>query len=522
MAKAVVARQQGDKYQARLFWREAARLFIPSRKVVRVGYEVEDAGGFDDVAVEYDPPIRGEHGEPLKGDFYQVKFHVDHNGAVAWEAMMDPAFVGRKKESLLQRLHAAQKAFAPEGEGYRFYFVTTWGFDPNDPLKGLIDNGGGIRMEKLFDGTTDRSVMGAIRKNWREHLQLRSDEELQVVLRPLRILASFSGLDRLGDEMAIALHSAGLVPPEADERTSRYEVLIEKLHEEGRTWFTKEDLHEICDEEGLIAGEPEECDPALHVGVRSFLQGTEHLEDSADVLVCLLRHFQGRYVVDPSLWATTIFPSLQNALQGAAATERLLHLHLATHTSLAFAAGAALDPKQGARIAVVQHLRSGKRVWNPSANHDGNFEGLWTWGQVPVHGEGRDVALAVSVTHDVLQDVEDYVQRELPQVGRILSASVVPQPHSTSVRNGTHALKLAQSLTRWLRVTRTIEERRGRLHLFMAAPNAFACFLGQHARALGPLILYEYDFDTGSPGAYSPSLAFPTSVENEVGRSPSP
>jgi hypothetical protein len=43
-------------------------------------------------------------------------------------------------------------------------------------------------------------------------------------------------------------------------------------------------------------------------------------------------------------------------------------------------------------------------------------------------------------------------------------------------------------------------------HLFVAAPNGFTFFLGQLARPLGALRLYEYDFGAGMPGAYAPSI----------------
>ena len=46
----------------------------------------------------------------------------------------------------------------------------------------------------------------------------------------------------------------------------------------------------------------------------------------------------------------------------------------------------------------------------------------------------------------------------------------------------------------------------GRVHLFIAGPNAFAFFLGQNQPAFGPVTLYEWDFDGLRDRNYSPSL----------------
>ena len=46
---------------------------------------------------------------------YQVKFHVAMDGALTAEALMDPNFINAKSTSILQRLQAIQRLFAPRG-----------------------------------------------------------------------------------------------------------------------------------------------------------------------------------------------------------------------------------------------------------------------------------------------------------------------------------------------------------------------------------------------------------------------
>ena len=46
-----------------------------------------------------------------------------------------------------------------------------------------------------------------------------------------------------------------------------------------------------------------------------------------------------------------------------------------------------------------------------------------------------------------------------------------------------------------------------RVHVFIAGPNGFAFFLGQHQQAIGPAAVYEWDFDGQRGGGYSLGLS---------------
>ena len=188
MANAGIARTQGDDYQARFFWLQACRLFQSHAKVARVGYELNRIKSFDDVVITYSEPLSFERGDIVAADYFQVKFHVSQAGAFTCDALLDPKFINATKVSLLQKLYAAQRTFAPNGRGCRLIIVSPWSIHPDDPLAELVSNNGGeIRLQVLFDGTGSGSKMGRVRTLWCSHLGLESDEELAVVLRPLRI-----------------------------------------------------------------------------------------------------------------------------------------------------------------------------------------------------------------------------------------------------------------------------------------------------------------------------------------------
>ena len=99
-------------------------------------------------------------------------------------------YINATSFSILQRLHVAQKQWAPNGMGCRFHLMAPWQIDINDELADLVSNiGGGIRFNKLFSGG-EKSKMGKVRVAWRNHFGLANDDELRVVLQPLRILAN--------------------------------------------------------------------------------------------------------------------------------------------------------------------------------------------------------------------------------------------------------------------------------------------------------------------------------------------
>lgn len=80
-----------------------------------------------------------------------------------------------------------------------------------------------------------------------------------------------------------------------------------------------------------------------------------------------------------------------------------------------------------------------------------------------------------------------------------------------SVRSGRHAADLAIAL-----VAALLDKRpTPRTHLFLAAPNAFGFMLGQRRARLGPVTLYEYDFEGNREESYRPSLSLPIELRGD-------
>jgi hypothetical protein len=506
MANAIVARNQGDEYQARFFWLGACRLFQSHTKVVQVGYEVDRIKSFDDVVVDYATPLSFERGDLVATDYFQIKFHVNQAGAFTCDALTDPKFINASRFSFLQKLHDAQRSVA-NGAGCRFIIVSPWGIHPDDPLAAIINNNGGeVRLEVLFDGKK-ASRMGRVRAKWKLHLGLTDDDELAAVLRPLRLYINAPDLNQINDLLNLHLENAGLVPIKAGELVHPYDDLIRKLKAQGRYEFTRDELREVCARENLWRGRAIPIEDTGQIGIRSFMRFAEHMEDETEDMVDLVLHFDNRRVRAQDDWSQVIFPKVSAFLSKYARLVKPYTLLLDTHTSIAFAAGYCLEIKSGANVFPVEQTRTGKEVWGlqTGANPDGRVS--WTKTNHSISSKGRDVAVAISITHDVFNDVQDFVIRNLPQAGRIIHCRVHPQPGNTAVVDGAHAFALAQQLAALFK-QRTREEREGALHLFAAAPNAFMFFLGQLAHGFGTCVLYEYDFESNALGAYQSSITF--------------
>ncbi len=501
MASAVAARIQGDDYQGRVFWIQACRLFDERTKVTKVEIESTNIKSLDDVVVHYEGVFDTD--QPIAADYYQVKFHVTAGGAFTWEAMMDPGFINAASVSLLQRLRNAQQAFAPDGWGCRFFVYSPWSVHPDDAMADfLAKTDGRIVWRNLSEGG-ERSRMGTVRAAWRRHLALETDEDLRRVLEPIRILTGPT-LDELAEKMNLYLRIAGLRPVEQGTIGNPYDDLARKFIAKGRTSFTRQKIEDICRREGLWVGRAIPEPRAVRLGIRSFWRFAQHLEDETDAMLCLLKHFHGRAPKDPALWSEAVVPDVECFLREHALPGSRYHIRLQTHSSVAFLAGWTLDPKSGVDIVPVQDNTEGRHVWRPKRVSDRQSARYPMWRVEISKSEaptGAETVVAVSVTHDILTDVETYVLASLGRSMRIIHFRM-PDPGSLAVVDGTHARILAEAIVKRVLKERTAAAGNGLSRMFFAAPNGLLFFLGRLARPLGRVVLYEHDFEAGGPTYY--------------------
>ncbi|WP_028524517.1 SAVED domain-containing protein [Runella limosa] len=512
MGRNVIARQDGDDYQAKFFWLKASYLNQSHTQVKKVAWELDSNFGFDDVVVYYEPAIKDlSSGTSIDEEYFQVKFHVDHDRGFTWEAFMEPDFIGAKQESLLQRLYKIYLKDPIKFANCRYYIINTWGVDHSNDFKNLLSNNGGIRPLVLFSGG-DRSKFGKIRKAWKEHLNIQDDDELKDVLASLRIKHSFDDEQRLRENLNTNLLLAGLKPIPADQLSGKYGDLIQKLHKTGRNIFTKDEILEICRQEELLA-EVQEArqEDAFVIGVRSFQKGAETLELEVHTIACFLHCFSGRFLLEEYAEMEYIKLELERIAQEAISSKKRIFVHLDTHLSIALLLGYHMDSKYGGLdITVVQKTFSGKLQWRAEAEKIREYqEPLWIVEEQAFSNEVSDIALTISATHDIRTQVNAYLQEMLPNVSRSIDFTISPKPGSVSIKDANHIMAAIGELIGTVRSRRYELAAKGQLHLFIAAPNALAFYLGQRIKPLGKVTLYEFDLENERKGGYHPIITIP-------------
>jgi hypothetical protein len=257
----------------------------------------------------------------------------------------------------------------------------------------------------------------------------------------------------------------------------------------------------------------------LMIGVRSFVESKDYrltewaiqLNETTERFAPLEEFFQDRFIRNRSDWNNALLPRLEDFLADAVNQHRPLVLCLAAHTTVAFAAGYFFHTKEDAPLSLLQFTAGKSFRW--SAEEGPVPEGsVWQkFEEQDLDSTASDIALAIEITQSTSAAVNAYLPQlaqEGTKVGRLISARIAGEPGKTRVESGAHAYQLAWELQQWLK-DQTGNRAERRLHLFISAPNGFVFFFGQLARNLGPLRLYEYDFEGTRHSTYEPSLDLP-------------
>lgn len=503
MTQAVAVRRDGDAFQARIFWRKAACLLDPRSNVHRVGFE-SGPRGFDDVWVSYMPGRTPNDldGNPILREHIQCKYHVSVND-FGHADLINPEWINANKVSLLQRARAAQVMHAPGGSGARFKLVTNWRVGQTDSLRRYIgQKSKTLRLKDLFNGKGDTSDAGKVRKLWREHLEI-DDVELLLLARTLAFDTDMTSLDDHRDNLDLLFENVGLVRVAPSESSFIYDDIAYQWLAQGRLEFDRETFRAACKKEDLLASDGR----ARSVwGVKSFEHPFDRLEERCTDVLDLVPQFDERSLRSPTDWAADLYPKLKAFLHAAAKDHQHLRLILDTHITLAYAAGSVLNIKAGRNVELEQRTLH-RSVWRSNDIPSDPSWSKWEFSVEDLGNEGGEIAVAVSLTHDVGSAVKAYIAKEIGGVGKLMVARPTAGPGAKSVECGQHAFELAEGLALKINTTRTSASPP--LHLFIAAPNAFTFFLGQRQQGLGRTILYEFDFEGEHGGSYKPSLSLP-------------
>lgn len=498
MAPSVIPILLGEDYQHRYFWIQAARLFMEDdpAEVVYVEHPIIQA--FDDVVAVNRVPLYSHDSRLIEVDHYQLKYHVDGRAAIRALDLSTPSFIGATTHSLLDKAYAATK----DGDiPRRLTLVTAWRLDPDDPLRSLVSNNDGeIVANKLFVGGP-KSEMGKVREQWRADLGGVSDDDLERVLRHLRIWDN-QPMFRLKRDVAHALALAGFAPPTESELDDPYIGMVRRFIQGGPREHRSSSLRPFLEHANLWRGRPVRSPADPHdLAIKSFSRSAFNLEDHAATLD-LVPDFHGRYKAAELDWDRDLAPRIRGFLDERISGNHPYNLYLDTHISIAYLAGYLL----GKNDSVAPVETAGRTVWRRTgAEVPGE---LWTVREEQI-GDGPGLALAIEVTRPTADDARIYTGNASPGIGRMLVFTIAGGTGPASVQGGDHAWSLARDLGQIVEARRTAEERGAPIHVFASVPVALAYLIGREGRAFGRSVTYEFDFDTRRPGGYTPAFHMP-------------
>ena len=240
------------------------------------------------------------------------------------------------------------------------------------------------------------------------------------------------------------------------------------------------------------------------VVVRSFLarvSESETLIDLTDLFLCATPN--DRRPSHPGVWTSELPQRLEEAAARIANQPQPVVLGLLTHLSIAWYLGTRWNPKGRPPILLRQRSSASMdEIWDASkpALPDGASE--WSFERI-AQGDGPDLALVVSVTHNALADALQAIATLPLSVSEVHHGRLAVS--NASIQDGGHARWLANTLITTLR-KEVIRLQPARLHLFASCPVSFAFLLGQQADVLGPTTVYEFAFGDRSR-AYTPGMA---------------
>lgn len=506
MGKPIDALQKGIRYQNHIFWLRASEMLHENSNIAAVIYEDDQAKSFDDVVVEYIIPEIGDYGlEDIRvtHDFYQVKYHIKNNEQIELLDLIEPTFINATSFSFLQRV---QEAIEDGFTKARFHIFTPWNIKKGDVLEKLIDNHHHkFLLDLLFDGK-QKSNMSKNRNKLKAHLNV-DDEGLRSILSRVRINHSQQSIDILvRDTLNSNFKVAGLIPIDFTSQINKYNELISNCSINNNKRFNANQLLEVCKQENLYIGHNFFRSNEFSVGIRSFMRFAENLE--VNHLLCVSDHFDNRHLKVERNWDNDISLKLRSFVEETFAVGNTYYIQFNAHNSITFATGLLLPSKSGSKVFPVQR-GDGLVAWIPNIHYEKkDYSKIDVEKQTfAVDDENvlPDTIVCIGITHDINEHVSEYLKESDLTIGQRYNFSLLTEGNK-AIDNGTHAWLLAEEVMRVLN-TRLPSQRKGKVHLFMAAPAGFVFFLGQQAINLPDVVLYEHDF-TGDY-TYSQSFSLP-------------
>ncbi len=495
MANQVAARLAGDDYQHLYAWQFVLELKMPHKNVRLVTIEDARAGSVDDVTVQYEP------GTSMPSRFYQVKYHVDQRGAYSTDELIahEPG-----EASLLEKFWRSWKLLNGQepGRAIELYLVSNWSWDVNDKLRSCI-NGHDTGLTDVFFTATPLSDIGKLRRRWQNALQA-PDQDFEAFMRCLRFNLGFDCGEELAQRVAERMEWLGLKSGIPDLLVAVGIV---------RNWIKSKrqqiDLAEL--EAALEAHDlyrPKEAERCVSIYLTTIKE--QKFEIEPDYILDWRDQFignpnkKGHQLTDPSAWNDRLLPDLE-ALEARVNQEtdcRLVRARGLARLSAWFAFGFTFS--EVARYTIEVDQRG--QLWRTDAKPSPDFRLMITseTGSLDgerLDGEGATVAVGISVTGSLDEDVRRALQERTEQVSALLLLRPARELGATCFQSAGDVAAFADKVKEVVRPF-VKKWQAKRILLFYFGPLSGACFLGHKLNAVCQEIQVMEDQQPG----YAPSF----------------
>lgn len=478
------ARLSGDDYQHLLTWLHAVKLLRGRDGVTRIEIEARDAGNVDDLVV---------HRRGRRPVYHQVKFGVDASTPLTHDWFT--ATNSPKGRTPLQRFWTSYTDLAAEhGAPPEMALYTSKPLSDGDPVL-RHRSGNDSTVAQRFAAASANSDSGKARKAWAEHLDI-TEKELLNMLADLRIEAGEPSIRHLTDNCALLMELCQL---QYDAKAllagcGRMRQLVREGHRvldaEAVTALVDElRLHAHTPSRGLLLIEAIDNRPALRLVAAATLDWVDRFVGDAPTV--------RRQLHDPAGWETVLHPQLREAagsLRAAGFDDVLLDGAMRLSTGLA--AGAALRGVSGFTVAIRNPIT--QQEWSSS----GQVTTVALTRQDHELGDGSEVAVALAISGDPSDDVEQYLRSERPDVGRLVVLYPPGALGRDAVANDAAARGLAHAIIDAMR-TVACGHSRVPLHVFQFGPLALSVLIGHAWNRLPATTIYD---DLASEGLYAPTF----------------
>lgn len=471
------ARLLGDDYQHLLTWLYAAQLLRRDPTIVKVELEKHGAGNVDDLVVH-----RGD----TPGEYHQVKFTTKPAG----EPLSGDWFIASdgSSKSPLQRFHASWLKLTQERARPHMVLHTNRQPVAGDPVLACL-SGDRAQLVPKLERASDGSGAGRARAAWAEHLGV-DESELLEMLASLEIRAARASLTELREHCRLAMDSVGLVI--TSEAIDQGMLAARRWIQEGVREVVAETVSQLVDERSLRATE-------ARAGVLIQAIARDPLPDLAVVALDWVDAFEGetpaerRRTTDPHAWDDRFAPELREAEQQVAAGGySQVRLGGAFRLTTAIYAGSVFSDPAGYSLAIAG--RSGDGSWS-DVTSSGDLAPVTLEVIEAALDEGTEIAVGLSVSADVTDDVLHFLRAEDLPVTRYLNVTVA-EPGRTALAGPREMRGWATAATDVLRAV--AREDPPLLHLFVSAPRPAAMLLGHQWNRMPRVQLWE----ELRPGAY--------------------